>query len=231
MLGRIGQSLNRHGGRRALTCSYKCCRAVSNTNKVNGEWSRVVLSSISHNFYSYSYLARKHKYGEEARRCNKSLGFNSDFVREFSQAAVAQVDTDTGADTNSEDSNSKPRKGARKLRKRKDPIVLTDSAVDRIKVLLSKRPDAVGVRLGVRTRGCNGLSYTLNYAEKDGEKKFETRIDSKGVSVFIEPKALMYMLGTTMDFYEDDLTAEFRFENPNADSYCGCGESFNVKKD
>ena len=72
------------------------------------------------------------------------------------------------------------------------------------------------------------MSYTLNYANEI--KKFDDRVDHNGVTVVVDPKALMHLVGTTMDFYEDHLTAEFRFENPNADSYCGCGESFNPKQ-
>mmetsp|Transcript_13141 Transcript_13141/g.17113 ORF Transcript_13141/g.17113 Transcript_13141/m.17113 type:complete len:188 (-) Transcript_13141:2480-3043(-) len=144
--------------------------------------------------------------------------------RNFSQAVSAATGNEYNATEMSIQKNSK----GKRLRKLKDPMVITESAASRIRTLLSKRPDALGVRLGVRTRGCNGLSYTLNYAEE--QKKFETRIDHDDISVLIEPKALMYLIGSTMDFYEDDLTAEFRFDNPNAESYCGCGESFNVAK-
>lgn len=116
-------------------------------------------------------------------------------------------------------------------RSRPDPLTLTDNAVNRIKLLLGNRPDAVGVKLGVKTRGCNGLSYTLDYktneeAEKAG--KFDEKVSKDGVTVWIEPKALLHILGTTMDFVEDELKASFEFTNPNAKGSCGCGESFNV---
>lgn len=119
--------------------------------------------------------------------------------------------------------SSKPR---RKRRPRKDPIILTDNAVRRLKVLMDGKDDVLGVRLGVKTRGCNGLSYTMDYATE--RQKFEDQVTKDGVNVLIEPKALMHLIGTTMDYEEDELTAEFTFNNPNSKGTCGCGESFNV---
>lgn len=119
------------------------------------------------------------------------------------------------------------KKPRRRLRELKAPMLITESAANRVKELLAKKgDDIVGVRIGVRTRGCNGLSYTMNYAT--GPEKFEDVVVDKGVTVIIESKALLHVVGTTMDYATDELSAEFVFHNPNAKGMCGCGESFNT---
>jgi len=106
-------------------------------------------------------------------------------------------------------------------------ISLTDNAVDRINMLMSNRDvPAAGLRIGVRTAGCSGLSYTLEYAEAPEE--FDEVIEEKGVKVFIDPKATMFIVGTEMDFVEEKLQSGFVFTNPNEKGKCGCGESFHV---
>ncbi|XP_026949980.1 iron-sulfur cluster assembly 1 homolog, mitochondrial isoform X2 [Orcinus orca] len=102
----------------------------------------------------------------------------------------------------------------------------TPSAVNKIKQLLKDKPEHVGVKVGVRTRGCNGLSYTLEYTKTKGDSDEEVVQD--GVRVFIEKKAQLTLLGTEMDYVEDKLSSEFVFNNPNIKGTCGCGESFNI---
>ncbi|NXB06673.1 ISCA1 protein, partial [Cnemophilus loriae] len=105
-------------------------------------------------------------------------------------------------------------------------VFQTPSAVQKIKELLKDKPDHVGVKVGVRTRGCNGLSYTLEYTKSKGDSDEEVVQD--GVRVFIEKKAQLTLLGTEMDYVEDKLSSEFVFNNPNIKGTCGCGESFNI---
>jgi iron-sulfur cluster assembly protein len=106
-------------------------------------------------------------------------------------------------------------------------MTLTDAAAERIRALLEKRgKPAAGIRIGVRSRGCSGLTYTLEYADEKG--KFDELVQDKGVTVLIDPKASMFIIGTEMDYVEDRLQSGFTFRNPNEKGRCGCGESFHV---
>jgi iron-sulfur cluster assembly protein len=106
-------------------------------------------------------------------------------------------------------------------------ITITDRAIDRVRALLAKRgKPSAGIRIGVRTKGCSGLSYTLEYADEKG--KFDEVVEANGVVVLIDPKATMFILGTEMDYVEDKLQSGFTFKNPNEKGRCGCGESFHV---
>jgi iron-sulfur cluster assembly protein len=106
-------------------------------------------------------------------------------------------------------------------------MTVTDAAAGRIRALLTKRgKPSVGIRVGVRARGCSGLTYTLEYADEKG--KFDEVVEAKGVTILIDPKASMFILGTEMDFVEDKLQSGFTFRNPNEKGRCGCGESFHV---
>jgi iron-sulfur cluster assembly protein len=109
----------------------------------------------------------------------------------------------------------------------KQALVVTDAAAERIQALLAKRgKPSVGIRVGVRSRGCSGLSYTLEYADEKG--KFDEVVEDKGVTVLVDPKAVMFILGTEMDYVEEQLQSGFVFRNPNEKGRCGCGESFHV---
>ena len=106
-------------------------------------------------------------------------------------------------------------------------ISLTDAAADRVKALVENSGGPVlGLRVGVSTKGCSGLSYVFEYAKE--KKPFEEEVDTKGVKVFIDPMATMYLAGAEMDYVEEKLKRGFVFKNPNEKSRCGCGESFNV---
>lgn len=107
-------------------------------------------------------------------------------------------------------------------------ITLTDAAAERAKYLLAQRKDrpALGLKIGIETRGCSGMSYTMAYAEEIGPG--DEVLEDKGVTVVVDPMALMFVIGTEVDYVDDKLEPGFRFSNPNEKSRCGCGESFSV---
>jgi len=111
-----------------------------------------------------------------------------------------------------------------KPRKRFKVVSLSDAAAEKIKSIMAgaDRPIA-GVRVGVKNGGCAGMSYTLDYAE--GVNPHDEVVEDKGVTVLIDPKAVLFLLGTEMDYRTDKLSAQFVFNNPNQTSACGCGES------
>ena len=106
-------------------------------------------------------------------------------------------------------------------------IKLSQNAAERIKDIMSKAEEnTIGVRVGVQSGGCAGMSYIMEYA-KDIKPNEEVIVD-KGVKVLIDPKAIMYLLGTEMDYKKEKFSSQFVFKNPNETERCGCGESFKV---
>ncbi len=107
-------------------------------------------------------------------------------------------------------------------------ITLTDAAAERIKAIMAKSDKPVaGLRIGVEKSGCAGMSYKLDYAEQAAE--MDEVVEDKGVKLFIDPGAVLFLLGTEMDYQVDKLSAGFVFNNPNQVSACGCGESVELK--
>ena len=114
------------------------------------------------------------------------------------------------------------------IRPRPQVIRLTDAAAERIKyVMANAAAPVIGVRVGVKNGGCAGMAYTMEYA--DSVKPADEVVEDKGVRVLIDPKAVLFLLGTEMDYKTDKLAAQFVFNNPNQTSACGCGESVNLK--
>ena len=106
-------------------------------------------------------------------------------------------------------------------------IKLSDNAANRIKEIMSKADNnTIGVRVGVKSGGCAGMSYMMEYAKE--AKKNEEVIEDKGVKVFIDSNAVMYLLGTEMDYKKEEFSSSFVFKNPNETERCGCGESFKI---
>ena len=109
----------------------------------------------------------------------------------------------------------------------KQVITLTDNAASRIKDIMSKDENkSLGVRVGVKSGGCAGMSYIMGYAKEINPN--DEIIEDKGVKVFIDPGAIMYLLGTEMDYKKEQFSSSFIFKNPNETERCGCGESFKV---
>ena len=176
---------------------------------------------------------------------NMNIGFP--LRNDFSTAAMMpQVDqTSSGGSSNIDGNSTKQR--PKRTRRSLDPLTITPAAAARINFLISQHNlnnpgtegPAVGIRLGTKKRGCNGLSYTLNYAyenhitnhprdEAMTIKLPSPEMEGNGLKVFVEPMALMNVIGTNMDFVDDEMSSEFTFTNPNSKGECGCGESFNV---
>ena len=106
-------------------------------------------------------------------------------------------------------------------------LTLTDAAATRAKELIAKGDgEVIGLRVGVKNGGCSGMMYQIDYARE--RKQFEDVVEDKGVTVFIDPTAVMFLLGAEMDYTEDKFHAGFTFKNPNELDRCGCGESFRV---
>lgn len=109
----------------------------------------------------------------------------------------------------------------------KSPLMITDAAYDRLKVLMAQRDKpALGIRIGIRTKGCSGLSYSLEYV--DQQDPLDEMVEMKDVKVLIDPKAILFILGTEMDYVEEKMQSGFVFRNPNEKGRCGCGKSFHV---
>ncbi len=107
------------------------------------------------------------------------------------------------------------------------PISITEAAAARLRELIATKGDtATGIRLGVKMAGCSGLTYTLNFADEANDR--DEVVDLGGAKLFVEPDAMMFLIGTEMDFVRDRLGASFKFHNPNEKGRCGCGESFTV---
>jgi iron-sulfur cluster assembly protein len=112
-------------------------------------------------------------------------------------------------------------------RQRPAAIILTPTAEARVAKLMAQAPaDAIGVKLSTPRRGCSGLAYSVDYVTEAAP--FDEKIETPGGLFFIDSASVLYLIGSTMDWVEDDFTAGFTFQNPNAKGSCGCGESFTV---
>jgi iron-sulfur cluster assembly protein len=113
------------------------------------------------------------------------------------------------------------------IRARPAAITLTPAAEARVADLMARAPEgAIGVRLSTPRRGCSGLAYSVDYVTE--ENKFDEKIETAGGAFYVDGGSLLYLIGSTMDWVEDDFAAGFTFANPNAKGACGCGESFTI---
>ena len=105
-------------------------------------------------------------------------------------------------------------------------VTLTAAAAGRVRALVQAHPGALGLRIGIKKGGCAGMEYTMTVAEK--KEPHDEVVEDQGAVILIEPAAIMYLLGTEMDFKTDKLASQFVFNNPNQQGSCGCGESVNL---
>lgn len=121
----------------------------------------------------------------------------------------------------------RPAAAPRPRRPRPQAMSVTPAAAERVKALIDGRgKPTAGIRIGVRSKGCSGLSYTLEFADK--QEPMDEVVDTGGIKLLIDPKASLFLIGTEMDYAEEKLKSGFVFRNPNEKGRCGCGESFHV---
>jgi iron-sulfur cluster assembly protein len=121
----------------------------------------------------------------------------------------------------------KPAAAPRPRRPRPQVMTVTSAAAERVKALIEGRgKPTAGIRIGVRSKGCSGLSYTLEFADK--HEPMDEVVETGGIKLLIDPKASLFLIGTEMDYEEEKLKSGFVFKNPNEKGRCGCGESFHV---
>jgi iron-sulfur cluster assembly protein len=104
-------------------------------------------------------------------------------------------------------------------------VTLTENAARRVQAFLAKRA-CIGLRLGVKTSGCSGMAYAIEFA--DAAEQDDVRFESHGITLLVDPKSLVYLNGTELDFVREGLSEGFKFNNPNVKNQCGCGESFAI---
>ena len=111
-------------------------------------------------------------------------------------------------------------------RSRPKVMTVTPAAAERVRQIMAARPGVVGIRVGVKNGGCAGMEYTMTWAET--QDRFDEVIEEKDFKILIDPKAILFLLGTEMDYKVDKLSSQFVFNNPNQKSACGCGESVSL---
>jgi iron-sulfur cluster assembly accessory protein len=202
------------------------------------------ISRLTHNHRQSTAVTEPLLYMSQTNNMNIGLPLRNDFS---TAAMMPQVDQTTSSSSSSNIDGNSTKQRPKRTRRSLDPLTITPAAAARINFLISQHNlnnpgtegPAVGIRLGTKKRGCNGLSYTLNYAYENHIKNHprdeamtiklpSPEMEGNGLKVFVEPMALMNVIGTNMDFVDDEMSSEFTFTNPNSKGECGCGESFNV---
>lgn len=112
------------------------------------------------------------------------------------------------------------------MNKNNSLMTISDPAINQIKKIMLKKKHTIGLRIFVTTKGCSGLSYGMEYVSK--KSNIDEEISTKGVKIFIDPKAVLFIIGTEMDYYDNNIESGFIFKNPNERGRCGCGSSFHV---